>query len=483
MASKPSIGIYFTDDYIEVSEISSDLKRLVRFNQTPLPTGLIVNGEIRDPARLSQVLIRMLSETQPSPISAGMDVVVGISDSRVFLREFTLPKLAGRDVDEAIDWQVKSLLPVLPGEVETDRIIIGKDVSGLIEVLLAAIPKNIIKAYMGLVRGIGLNLVSVEPAVFSNIRIIDPGQLKGKNQLMVFLGDGATEFIYLTNGNPRLSDFLTEQDIESKGGILTSVREYVKFANSKHPERPVQELLVSGFSSTIVEIANRLQETKLPVVMAKSRLTPDAQNHNLLHTSHGLSMKTAVSELSVNLLPADFRLEEVRGGVLGVWRVVLSLLSALTVLGAVAMIFLWQSSNVRLDNLKSLNQQYRAELVASSSAELIRRTEEINKLTDRLILLRGATGGEDGLLRELQNTTPLGIALTSFVYSRNLGGARLIDKTSTWLITGNANSRQLVLDFYDSLLRLSDFSNGVLYFGSLEKETGITFRIASQARL
>ena len=461
MASKPSIGIYFTDDYIEVSEISSDLKRLVRFNQTPLPTGLIVNGEIRDPARLSQVLIRMLSETQPSPISAGMDVVVGISDSRVFLREFTLPKLAGRDVDEAIDWQVKSLLPVL----------------------LAAIPKNIIKAYMGLVRGIGLNLVSVEPAVFSNIRIIDPGQLKGKNQLMVFLGDGATEFIYLTNGNPRLSDFLTEQDIESKGGILTSVREYVKFANSKHPERPVQELLVSGFSSTIVEIANRLQETKLPVVMAKSRLTPDAQNHNLLHTSHGLSMKTAVSELSVNLLPADFRLEEVRGGVLGVWRVVLSLLSALTVLGAVAMIFLWQSSNVRLDNLKSLNQQYRAELVASSSAELIRRTEEINKLTDRLILLRGATGGEDGLLRELQNTTPLGITLTSFVYSRNLGGARLIDKTSTWLITGNANSRQLVLDFYDSLLRLSDFSNGVLYFGSLEKETGITFRIASQARL
>ena len=97
-----------------------------------------------------------------------------------------------------------------------------------------------------------------------------------------------------------------------------------------------------------------------------------------------------------------------------------------------------------------------------------------------MVLLRKASGGEDGLLNELQNTTPLGITLTSFVYSRKLGGDVLIDKTSSWLITGNANSRQLVLDFYDSLLKLKDFSNGRLYFGSLEKETGITFRIASQ---
>ncbi len=481
MPARPAIGIYFNDDFIEVSLVGSDLSKLVMYNQLALPSGLVVNGEIKDLPRVSQALIKLLSEVSPEPITSGTDVVVGISDNRVFLREFVLPRLSGRDVNEAIDWQVKSLLPVLPGEVETDRMIIGKDSSGLIAVLLAAVPKGIVKSYMDLVEGVGLNVIGIEPAVFATIRVIDPNQLKGKNQLLVFLGDGYAEFIFITGGNARFSDFLTLADVESKGGILACVREYVTFANSRHPDRPVQEILISGFSQTIPEVAKRLQETSLPVVIAVSRLkSGNVRGQSLLHTSHGLSLKTALDEPSINILPEAIRLDEVKSKLTSTWKTVFSVLSAISVLGIIALVFLWQSTRMRLVSLRSLGVSYRAELSSSASAELIKKTEEVNILTDRLVLLRKSSGGEDGLLNELQNTTPLGITLTSFVYSRKLGGDVLIDKTSSWLITGNANSRQLVLDFYDSLLKLKDFSNGRLYFGSLEKETGITFRIASQ---
>lgn len=483
MAAKPAIGIYITDDYIEVSQVDADLTNLRKFNHIPLSGGIVVNGEIKNPQGLSQALINLLSTAKPQGINAGSDVVVGISDSRVFLREITLPRLTGRDIDEAIDWQVKSLLPVLPGEMETDRMIIGKDSSGLVEVLIAAISKEIVKSYLNLVNNLGLNVISIEPAVFSTLRIIDPRILKGKNQLVVFSGDGYIEFIYTTGGNPRFSDYLSVQDVEAKGGIIASVKDYITFANSKHPERPVQEIVLSGFSPSIADLAKRLGETKVPVVMAVSRLAAStAKDHELLHTSHGLSLKTAVNETSLNLMPADFRLGRIRDEMVSMWKVVLSLLTGLGLLGLIGMFFFWRYNVTRVESLKNLARQYQYELTSSSSAQIAKRADDINKLTDRLILLRQATGGEDTLLRVLQGVTPQGITLTSFIYSRNLGGLNLVDKDSSWIITGKAVSRQSVLDFFESLIRIDTFSNGLLYFGSLEKETDVIFRIASPVR-
>ena len=245
MSVRSAVGVYFTDEYIELSFVENNGKKLLAFYQSPINPGLIVNGEIKDKDKLLTLLAKALLAVNIPP---GTDAVVGISDSRVFLREFTLPKTNTSDLDEAVEWQVKQILPVLPGEVVTDQVIIGKDESGLVEVLLTAIPKSVIESYLAFAGNVGLNVVGIEPAMFAVIRAINQNILKGKNQLLVFSGDGFMEFIYMTNGNPRFADYLPVKDVENKGGLVVAVKEYINFANSKHPERTVEEIVVAGIS-------------------------------------------------------------------------------------------------------------------------------------------------------------------------------------------------------------------------------------------
>lgn len=483
MPAIPAIGIYFTDDFAEVSEVSSDGKRLLRFNHVPLPAGLVVNGEIKDIERFKEALIGLFSSAQPGPIKPDRDAVIGVGDNRVFLREFSLAKQIKGDIDEAIDWQVKTLLPVLPAEVETDRQIIGKDANGQIEVLLAAVPKPIVKLYLDIFSDIGLNVISMEPVIFATVRMIEPLQLKGKNQMLVNIGDDFTEFIYLTNGNPRFSDFLSSDDVERKGGVVKATADNINFANSKHPSRPVTEVIVSGFSQRVKETVELLKGAKMNVTVAQSRLSSSAvKGLNLLHSANGLSLKPLLSPSSFNLLPVEYRINTTAQKLNGQWKVLLSFLIGVSVLGVLALLFLFQYTRVRLANLTNLDNSYKQELSSDSSKASIAKIGEINKLTDELLLLRSSTGGEVALLNELDSITPQGVSLSSFVYSRGTGSKSLVGPNSSWIITGNANSRELVLSFYENLRKQPDFATGKLYFGSLEKETGTIFRIASQAK-
>ncbi len=481
MPAKPSLGLYFTDNFIEISQVSSDGTRLDRFNQMSLLQGLVVNSEIKDVAAFTTVLRQLLGTAKPSPISPSAEIVIGVNDNRVFLREFVVTSVPGQNLNDAIEYQVRSLLPVLPAGVETDWQIIGKNTDGQIEVLLSAIPRNIIESYVSVCTGIGLRVIAVEPAVFANIRIIDPVQIQGKNQLLVHLGDSFGVFSYITSGNPRFSDFLPQSEIEKNGDIAKSIQAYVNFANSKHPNRPVQEVLISGSRQDIQQTVSELRAQGIPAVKAGSRLGhTGVLNHSLLHTGHGLSLKTLVLGQTLNLLPIDFRMDVMKGRYVNSWKALLYFLIFLTILGIGGQAYLYANTIDRQTRLLIQKDQSEQQLKLPESVELIKQTDRLNMVTGQLVTLRNVVGSEENILKELSALTPNGIVLSTLIYARNPGVKKLTDPGNSWIITGTAISRPLVLDFYEKLISSAEFSGGQLYFGSLEKDTGLTFRIASQ---
>lgn len=483
MPAKPVLGLYFTDSFIEIAQVSSDRSRLDLYGSSFLPQGLVINGEIKNTDEFKNELRKLLATTKPRSIRYGEKVVIGVSDNRVFLREFSLPKYVGKEIEEAIDYQVRSMLPLLPSGVETDWEIIGRDVEGKVEVLLAAIPKSVVQSYMSAVTDIGLDVIAIEPAVFANIRIIKPALLKQKDQLLVYMGDNFAEFTYLTNGNPRFSDFLTSEEIAKKEGITNSIRDYVIFSNSKHPNRPISEIVISGFSDQIGALVNNFRSQGVAATLATSRLSGSRlADRGLLHTAHGLSLKPSVTTNLFNLLPLEHRLAMLRNKLLGRWRLVLDTLIVLTLLISGGLFYVYRTSLESHNVTANLDGEYRREFELPANKQLIDSSRELNLLSDQLIRLRESTGGESNLFYELSATTPTGITLTSLVYARGSGSVRLADQNSNWALTGTAISRQEVLDFYNKLISLADFSNGKLYLGSLEKGTSITFRIANQAK-
>jgi len=155
----------------------------------------------------------------------------------------------------------------------------------------------------------------------------------------------------------------------------------------------------------------------------------------------------------------------------------------LTVVGALTLFYVFQTSAADEKRLKALAEVYRAEINQPKNQSLIAGAETLNTISDRLLLLGEATGGEEVILNEIAAITPPGLALTSLIYGRGPGSAKLLDPKSTWAMTGVSSDRQLVLDFYNQLLTKPGFANGRLYFSSLEKETEVVFRVASQIKL
>ncbi len=480
MPAKPSLGLYFNDNFIEVSQVSADGKRLEKFNQLILPLGLVVNSEIVNKNGFIQVLKQLFSTARPSPIGLSGDIVIGVNDSRVFLSEFTVPNVPGKNIDDAIEYQVRNLLPVLPSGVETDWEIIGKTNEGQIEVLLAAIPRSIIDNCVSICTSVGLRVLAVEPAVFANIRIIEEQQLQGKNQLLVYLGENFGVFSFITSGNPRFSDFLAQDEINKSGDISKTVMAYINFANTKHPNRPVSDVIISGSRQDIEKMVADLKVQNITAVKAVSRLArTEVVNHTLLHTSHGLTLKTFDSVVSLNLLPIDFRLEVIKNRLVQTWKLVLDFLIIISIVGLVGLVYLNKQTIDTQTRLKLLFNQYEKQLNEPESLGLITQANKLNQVTGQLVSLREVTGGEENILKQLSAITPTGITLTSFVLSRNPGLKKLTDPGSSWVITGTSSSRALVLSFYENLLTNPGFADGKLYFGSLEKETGLTFRVAN----
>lgn len=480
MPANPSLGLFFTDEFVEVSRLASNGIGLAQFNRMPLPAGLVQNGEIKNSNTFAQILQKLFQTAQPGPISFDEEIVIGINDSRVFLRIFSVPNIAGKNINDAIEYQAHSLLQVLPGDMETDWQIIGKDDNDQIEVLLVAVPRNIIEACVTSCTAIGLRVVAVEPAVFANVRIINSAQLQGKNQLLVYIGENFGEFSYLTSGNPRFSEFLSQSEIEKSGGLLQTVLTHINYANSKQTKRPIQEIIVSGSSSNLNAIITSLTQDKILVSKAISRIIEiPPLNLPSLCTSQGLSLKTLINHNSVNILPFDFRLEMVRQKLTENWKMILDVLIVFTIASLIGLFYFYQNVSeqlIRLTKTRDINNQ---QLTLPASQDLIKQADEINKISNRLVALRETTGGEERMLQELSAITPEGVILTSLVVTRNPVAKNFID-SSSWVMTGTAKSRELVLAFFDDLIKFPEYKEGQLYFGSLEKSTELTFRIASR---
>jgi hypothetical protein len=284
----------------------------------------------------------------------------------------------------------------------------------------------------------------------------------------------------MTSGNPRFSELLPETEIGRNGGLTKTLLTYINFANSKNVKRPVQEIIVSGPKNDLETIIESLSVNGVFAFKAISRLAkPTLSNLPMLQTSHGLSLKTLETQPSLNVLSFEFRMEVIRQRLTNAWQTILDILIVVTAIGFLGLYYTFRNTSERLVRLERSKTQQEQVLALSENQELIKQAEDLNKTTSRLMTLRQMVGGEEEILKSLSNAAPSGVTISSFLITRNPAGKGLAD-SSAWIVTGEALSRPLVLSFYNSLIMYPEFKEGKLYFASLEKDTGLTFRIATQ---
>jgi len=176
---------------------------LVRYGEIPLPLGAVRDGEVVQQATVAGALKQLWSRTK----FTSKDVVIGVGNQRVLVRETELPWMPRAQLAESLPFQVGELLPMPVDDALLDYVPTseaegpqGRTMQGL----LVAAQRDTVNANVLAVEGAGLRPVMVDLNAFALIRSLARGDLARGTVAIVDIGAQITTVVVAANGQPRL---------------------------------------------------------------------------------------------------------------------------------------------------------------------------------------------------------------------------------------------------------------------------------------
>lgn len=218
MASR-TVGLDVGTHAVRAAEVSTSrgAVTLERFGQVAVPPGSVVAGEVVDPAAVGAAIRRLWKE-------AGFttrQVVVGVGNQRVVVRQADLPDMPVDDLRSAIAFQAQELIPIPVEDAILDFQVLQQytaaDGQPLVRVLLAAAQRDMVRSLLAAVTAAGLDAVKVDVVPFALLRSlasvtfsVDPtAYTAGTAEALVCIGAGTTNIVVHEGGVPQFVRILT----------------------------------------------------------------------------------------------------------------------------------------------------------------------------------------------------------------------------------------------------------------------------------
>src|SRR5438093_2410736 len=204
------IGVDIGSTGVRAAELSmrSVPPRLVRVAQVPMQEGAVGSGEVRDPAAVADALRELWHRGK----FRSRDVILGVANQRVVVREVSLPWLTDKELRESLPFQVQEFVPIPVEEAVLDFHVLEefeREGRRMIRILLVAAQRSMIEqivaaAEMAKLRPIGLDLVPF--AIVRSVGSIDGVGLEetaGGDEAVVEVGADVTSICVHAWGVPR----------------------------------------------------------------------------------------------------------------------------------------------------------------------------------------------------------------------------------------------------------------------------------------
>ncbi|MEY2847806.1 MAG: hypothetical protein RI885_471 [Actinomycetota bacterium] len=283
---------------------------VTRFHEIALPEGAVKNGEVVEINTVATILKQLWSV-------AGFttrNVVLGVGNAKVLVRDLTVPKVSRREIKAALPFQVQDMLPVPVADALLDFYPYaekaaenGTEVTGL---LIAAV-KDAVMANVTAVQLAGLNPVEVDLIPFALNRVSVRGGGASGTVALVDVGANTTNVAITRDGVPQFvriipaggSDVtralagrlgistdqaeigkrslglapktVAPEHVEAAGivyeltsELLNSLRNTLSFYMNSRQGQHIERVVLSGGGASMTSFANALSElTRIPVIM------------------------------------------------------------------------------------------------------------------------------------------------------------------------------------------------------------------------
>lgn len=180
---------------------------LTRFAQAPLPVGAVRDGEVADQPAVSAVLKQVWQQGRFDT----KDVVLGIGNPRVVVRDLELPWMPLDQLKASLPYQVQEMLPMQASDALLDFLPTAEydgDSGRMVGGVLVAAPRDAVTPSILAVEGAGLSAVMVDLNAFAQLRAIIQGDLSERTVALVDIGATVTDVVISSGGVPRLTRVL-----------------------------------------------------------------------------------------------------------------------------------------------------------------------------------------------------------------------------------------------------------------------------------
>ena len=148
-----------------------------RFAQVGLPTGAVVEGEVRDEAAVADAVRRLWSEGG----FAQKEVVLGISSQRAMVRQLEMPEMAEVELRSALQYEIGELLPIPVEQAVFDFAVLGPgrpkgDGGQTTQVLVVVAQRDIVWDSINVARRAGLRVRAVDSSPLALLRAVPPAE-------------------------------------------------------------------------------------------------------------------------------------------------------------------------------------------------------------------------------------------------------------------------------------------------------------------
>ncbi len=208
------LGVDINPERIAVAQLKKQGNgryRLAHYHSVEMPEGAMIEGRILDPGTVGLTLMNLLNENKvPTNLPAATAVPVREAIVRLIRLPADLPADELRRV--VLEQEAELYIPYPRDQADVDYQPLGLDLSqdGIerIEVLLVAIPKEVVDNYLEVLQAANLKVRCVELASFSLIRTIRDQLIQHSPQEAVLLsaiGYDSSEISILVNGIPQFT--------------------------------------------------------------------------------------------------------------------------------------------------------------------------------------------------------------------------------------------------------------------------------------
>lgn len=211
MAAKRVIGLDIGTTTVRAAELEfgkgTGMQRpasLVRYAEASLPPGAVRDGEVVQAEAVSSALRQLWAQAR----FGTKDVVIGVGNQRVLVREFEVPWLPPQQLKASLAFHVQGVLPMSTDDAMLDFVPVseyqgrsGRTLKGM----LVAAQRDTVNANVLAVVGAGLRPTMVDLNAFALLRSACRGEVSERVVAAVDIGANLTHIVVSQNGVPRLA--------------------------------------------------------------------------------------------------------------------------------------------------------------------------------------------------------------------------------------------------------------------------------------